>query len=124
MCVYRITTVIHVALNYVLSYQPGAVRSGGCLRVAQGPPLTSRLISHFLLHPIFFPQLKISVFIVGHSSFSSLGSGAEQRQLPYVIATGFTILHRSEGWIKLKLKTKLRGLSPRANYTDRSTAAC
>jgi hypothetical protein len=24
----------------------------------------------------------------------------------------------------LKLKTKLHGLSPRANYTDRATAAC
>jgi hypothetical protein len=24
----------------------------------------------------------------------------------------------------IKLKTKLRGLSPRANYTDRATAAC
>jgi hypothetical protein len=25
---------------------------------------------------------------------------------------------------KLKTKTKLHGLSPRANYTDRATAAC
>jgi hypothetical protein len=27
-------------------------------------------------------------------------------------------------WSKLKTKTKLHGLSPRANYTDRATAAC
>jgi hypothetical protein len=32
-------------------------------------------------------------------------------------------------WVKiqihiLKLKTKLHGLSPRANYTDRATTAC
>jgi predicted esterase len=26
--------------------------------------------------------------------------------------------------IAVKLKTKLHGLSPRANYTDRATAAC
>jgi hypothetical protein len=27
-------------------------------------------------------------------------------------------------WIITKLKTRLRGLSPRANFTDRATAAC
>jgi hypothetical protein len=27
-------------------------------------------------------------------------------------------------WYKLKTKTKLRGLSPQANYTDRATADC
>jgi hypothetical protein len=26
--------------------------------------------------------------------------------------------------LNIKLKTKLHGLSPRANYTDRATAAC
>jgi hypothetical protein len=31
---------------------------------------------------------------------------------------------RNMGWFVKKLKTKLLGLSPRANYTDRATAAC
>jgi hypothetical protein len=30
----------------------------------------------------------------------------------------------NENKIKKKLKTKLRGFSPQANYTDRATAAC
>jgi hypothetical protein len=35
-----------------------------------------------------------------------------------------TLPSRHQAWKGLKTKTKLHGLSPRANYTDRATAAC
>ena len=34
-----------------------------------------------------------------------------------------TLNNREHGFAQTKLKTKLRGLSPRANYTDRAAAA-
>jgi hypothetical protein len=36
----------------------------------------------------------------------------------------YTDLHLSHIWLLKLKKTKLHGLSPRANYTDRATAAC
>jgi hypothetical protein len=32
--------------------------------------------------------------------------------------------YRHGNWVQLHVKTKLRGLSPRTNYTDRATASC
>jgi hypothetical protein len=38
--------------------------------------------------------------------------------------TAYTLLSNIYCGDELQLKTKLHGLSPRANYTDRATAAC
>jgi hypothetical protein len=55
-----------------------------------------------------------------------IGAGLEHAKIPLVLLQIlFNILYlHSNAAAKLKLKTKLHGLSPRTNYADRATAAC
>jgi hypothetical protein len=95
--------------------------------------ILTHLVSRFRMCGDLSPRLLYTIcnVVLGNGAVLSLrsssppnrGPSSETYAFSYTVASG-GILSRIKWPEGVPKKTKLRGLSPQANYTDRATAAC
>jgi hypothetical protein len=96
-----------------------------CAQRDRSPRLYSRLSR---LEPLFFLSSSSSIVLMRPSALRSRPTGRAGNRIRGLWICSQELLtirpQKRSTFFKTNKQNKLRGLSPRANYTDRATAAC